>query len=241
MQLIDSSRKACAQACSLHCDSCLAFLASCKSTHNAVFGIAKAVYCTCHSVTGPNPVSVLASYSTLPANNRIDIDPGCVVRFTGSWFSCGFHLGTTIAVPAAVLPLPFAFSQLGWPTGVIALLLATCTTFYSSWLLAGLFNWNGQTYYRYRDLVKSIFGMPLNADAHKHGWHNNVDWPISYALFAALRFGKERGVKQKVTDVRHQLFPQRAPGPITFNKAHLDQQGLLVVVHSGHARCLYFA
>lgn len=76
----------------------------------------------------------------------------------GSWFSAGYHMGTTIAVPAAILPLPYAFSQLSWGPAIIALLLGTCTTYYSSWLLAGLFNWNGQTYYRYRDLVKSVFG-----------------------------------------------------------------------------------
>lgn len=73
-------------------------------------------------------------------------------------------MGTTFAVPAAILPLPYAFSQLSWGPAIIALLLGTCTTFYSSWLLAGLFNWNGQTYYRYRDLVKSIFGERLKTD-----------------------------------------------------------------------------
>lgn len=85
---------------------------------------------------------------------------------TGSWFSAGYHMGTTIAVPAAILPLPYAFSQLSWGPAIIALLLGTCTTYYSSWLLAGLFNWNGQTYYRYRDLVKSIYGKLSISDSH---------------------------------------------------------------------------
>ena len=76
----------------------------------------------------------------------------------GTWVHAGYHLGTTIAVPAAVLPLPFAFSQLTWGPGLIALLLAIGTTTYSSYILAGLFNWNGKVYYRYRDLVGSIFG-----------------------------------------------------------------------------------
>lgn len=67
-------------------------------------------------------------------------------------------MGTTIAVPAAILPLPFAFSQLGWAPAIIALLLGTVTTYYASMLLAGLFSWNGEKYYRYRDLVRSIFG-----------------------------------------------------------------------------------
>ena len=77
---------------------------------------------------------------------------------TGSWLSAGYHLGTTIAVPVAILPLPFAFSQLGWEAGIIALLLGTCTTYYASIRLASLFNWDGQTYYRYRDLAKSVYG-----------------------------------------------------------------------------------
>ena len=79
----------------------------------------------------------------------------------GTWVHAGYHLGTTIAVPAAVLPLPFAFSQLTWGPGLIALLLAIGTTTYSSYILAGLFNWNGKVYYRYRDLVRSIFGELL--------------------------------------------------------------------------------
>ena len=70
-------------------------------------------------------------------------------------------MGTTIAVPAAILPLPFAFSQLGWAPAIIALVLGTATTYYASMLLASLFSWNGEKYYRYRDLVKSIFGESL--------------------------------------------------------------------------------
>lgn len=83
---------------------------------------------------------------------------GLLLWSAGSWLSAGYHMGTTIAVPAAILPLPFAFSQLGWAPAIIALLLGTVTTYYASMLLAGLFSWNGEKYYRYRDLVKSIFG-----------------------------------------------------------------------------------
>ena len=93
------------------------------------------------------------------ASLLLDLTIGTPLLSAGSWFSAGYHMGTTIAVPAAILPLPYAFSQLSWGPAIIALLLGTCTTYYSSWLLAGLFNWNGQTYYRYRDLVKSIYGM----------------------------------------------------------------------------------
>lgn len=67
-------------------------------------------------------------------------------------------MGTTIAVPAAILPLPFAFSQVGWAPAITALLLGTVITYYASMLLASLFSWNGGTYYTYRDLVQSIFG-----------------------------------------------------------------------------------
>lgn len=91
-------------------------------------------------------------------------------------------MGTTIAVPAAILPLPFAFSQLGWAPAIIALVLGTVTTYYASMLLASLFSWNGEKYYRYRDLVKSIFGesvvLLLFATARlsqaKHAWSIDI-------------------------------------------------------------------
>lgn len=70
-------------------------------------------------------------------------------------------MGTTIAVPAAILPLPFAFSQVGWAPAIIALLLGTVITYYASMLLASLSSWNGGTYYTYKDLVQSIFGGSL--------------------------------------------------------------------------------
>ena len=66
-------------------------------------------------------------------------------------------MGTTIAVSTAILPLPFAFSQVGWAPAITALLLGTVITYYASMLFASLFSWNGGAYYMYRDLVQSIF------------------------------------------------------------------------------------
>ena len=103
----------------------------------------------------------------------------------GSWLSAGYHMGTTIAVPAAVLPLPYAFSQLSWAPGIIALLLATCTTYYSSMLLAGLYNWNGEVYYRYRDLVRSIFGessITLAAATATGKWTAHKSAPLQCSM-----------------------------------------------------------
>ena len=77
---------------------------------------------------------------------------------TGRWWHAGGHLATTIATPAAYAPLPFAVSRLGWPAGMIALIVGTMVTMYTSCLLASLHRHNGRRYTRYRDLAYSIVG-----------------------------------------------------------------------------------
>lgn len=101
----------------------------------------------------------------------------------------GYHLSTTIATPAAYAPLPFAFAALTWPGGIITLMAGIIVTLYCSYILvspplsrlllmlayetlawvdeqcnydlqAGLNEWNGVRYYRYRDLTASIYGRP---------------------------------------------------------------------------------
>jgi len=76
----------------------------------------------------------------------------------GTWYHAGYHLSTTIATPAAYAPLPFAFAALTWSGGIITLLAGLVVTFYCSCILAGLNEWNGIRYYRYRDLSASILG-----------------------------------------------------------------------------------
>ncbi|XP_076946660.1 GABA transporter 1-like [Bidens hawaiensis] len=76
----------------------------------------------------------------------------------GSWKHAAFHVATTIATPAAYAPLPFAVSSLGWPLGVISLVGATLTTWYSSFLIASLWKWDGKKHTTYRHLARSIYG-----------------------------------------------------------------------------------
>ncbi|PWA62859.1 amino acid transporter, transmembrane domain-containing protein [Artemisia annua] len=76
----------------------------------------------------------------------------------GSWKHAAFHVATTIATPAAYAPLPFAVASLGWPLGVISLVGATLTTWYSSNLIASLWKWDGKKHTTYRHLAYSIYG-----------------------------------------------------------------------------------
>nr|GEU90057.1 GABA transporter 1-like [Tanacetum cinerariifolium] len=76
----------------------------------------------------------------------------------GSWKHAAFHVATTIATPAAYAPLPFAVASLGWPLGVISLVGATLTTWYSSNLIASLWKWDGKKHTTYRHLAHSIYG-----------------------------------------------------------------------------------
>ncbi|XP_026664052.1 GABA transporter 1-like [Phoenix dactylifera] len=76
----------------------------------------------------------------------------------GTWKHAAFHVATTIATPAAYAPLPFALASLGWPLGVCSLVGGTLTTWYSSLLIASLWEWNGKKHTTYRLLAKSIYG-----------------------------------------------------------------------------------
>ncbi|KAK1420537.1 hypothetical protein QVD17_22214 [Tagetes erecta] len=76
----------------------------------------------------------------------------------GTWKHAAFHVATTIATPAAYAPLPFAIASLGWSLGVISLVLATFTTWYSSILIASLWKWDGNKHTTYRHLARSIYG-----------------------------------------------------------------------------------
>nr|XP_029119649.1 GABA transporter 1 [Elaeis guineensis] len=76
----------------------------------------------------------------------------------GTWRHAAFHVATTIATPAAYAPLPFALASLGWPLGVCCLVGGTLVTWYSSLLIASLWEWNGKKHTTYRLLAKSIYG-----------------------------------------------------------------------------------
>ncbi|KAI5057539.1 hypothetical protein GOP47_0027967 [Adiantum capillus-veneris] len=77
---------------------------------------------------------------------------------TGSWRHAAFHVATTIATPAAYAPLPFALASLGWPAGMGMLVMGTLVTWYSSILVASLWEWDGVPHTNYRELAQSIFG-----------------------------------------------------------------------------------
>nr|CAD1822503.1 unnamed protein product [Ananas comosus var. bracteatus] len=76
----------------------------------------------------------------------------------GTWRHAAFHVATTIATPAAYAPLPFALASLGWPIGVCSLVGGTLATWYSSLLIASLWEWNGKKHTTYRLLAKSLCG-----------------------------------------------------------------------------------
>ena len=76
----------------------------------------------------------------------------------GTWKHAAFHVATTIATPAAYAPLPFALASLGWSLGVTSLVSATLATWYSSFLVASLWKWDGNKHVTYRNLAQSIFG-----------------------------------------------------------------------------------
>ncbi|GAB4830486.1 hypothetical protein Ancab_020197 [Ancistrocladus abbreviatus] len=76
----------------------------------------------------------------------------------GTWKHAAFHVATTIATPAAYAPLPYALASLGWPLGVSSLVGGTLATWYSSLLIASLWEWNGKKHTTYRHLAESIFG-----------------------------------------------------------------------------------
>ncbi|KAG4995985.1 hypothetical protein JHK84_027030 [Glycine max] len=76
----------------------------------------------------------------------------------GTWKHAAFHVATTIATPAAYAPLPFALASLGWPLGVTSLVSATLVTWYSSFLIASLWKWNGEKHLTYRHLAHRFWG-----------------------------------------------------------------------------------
>lgn len=76
----------------------------------------------------------------------------------GTWVMAGYHLATTIATPAAYAYLPFAFANLGWPGGMVLLVMGIAVTWYTSILISSLHEFNGVRYVRYRDLGRAIGG-----------------------------------------------------------------------------------
>lgn len=100
--------------------------------------------------------------SRITKEKREEVDDGIKNSISngpeGSWMHAAVHVATTIATPAAYAPLPSAIASLGWPGGVASLVSGTMVTWYSSFLLASLWKWNGVQHTTYRKLAQSIFG-----------------------------------------------------------------------------------
>lgn len=76
------------------------------------------------------------------------------------WWHAAFH-STCAIVGAGVLGLPYAFSYLGWAAGLVTLITLTAISFYTSWLLAQLHEYNGARFDTYREIGESVWGKIL--------------------------------------------------------------------------------
>ncbi|BAS92950.1 lysine histidine transporter 1 [Oryza sativa Japonica Group] len=82
---------------------------------------------------------------------------------TAKWYYSAFH-NVTAMVGAGVLGLPFAMSQLGWPTGVAAIASSFAITLYTLWQLVELHEpapGGGKRFDRYHELGQAAFGRRL--------------------------------------------------------------------------------
>ncbi|KAG5125965.1 hypothetical protein JHK82_026800 [Glycine max] len=98
----------------------------------------------------------------------------------GTWKHAAFHVATTIATPAAYAPLPFALASLGWPLGVTSLVSATLVTWYSSFLIASLWKWNGEKHLTYRHLAH------IYKHYHENGTLTLQHFIIFFGIFELL-------------------------------------------------------
>ncbi|KAK9810303.1 hypothetical protein WJX72_008303 [[Myrmecia] bisecta] len=73
------------------------------------------------------------------------------------WYHITYHICAAVAsVPT--LGLPGAMAGLGWPAGMITLILGGATTCYTSFLIARLHTYGGKRHIRYRDLGDAVLG-----------------------------------------------------------------------------------
>ncbi|KAK4763535.1 hypothetical protein SAY87_012973 [Trapa incisa] len=91
-----------------------------------------------------------------------ELDAGAlfVLKSKGSWLHCGYHLTTSIVAPA-LLSLPYAFTFLGWPIGLVCLVIGALVTFYSYNLISLVLEHNaqkGHRHLRFRDMAHDILG-----------------------------------------------------------------------------------
>lgn len=78
----------------------------------------------------------------------------------GSWLHCGYHLTNSIVCPP-LLSLPYAFTFLGWETGILCLAIAALVTFYSYNSISLVLEHHAQSgrrHLRFRDMAHDILG-----------------------------------------------------------------------------------
>jgi amino acid permease len=76
------------------------------------------------------------------------------------WWHAGYHLTVSIAAPA-LLSLPFAFDGLSWGPGFVALIIATCVSFYAYTLISKVLEQaelEGHRFLRFRDVAGHVLG-----------------------------------------------------------------------------------
>ncbi|XP_028795402.1 GABA transporter 1-like [Neltuma alba] len=91
---------------------------------------------------------------------QLDAGALFVLKSRGSWLHSGYHLTTSIVGPV-LLTLPFSFTLLGWPGGVLSLTLAGLVTFYSYNLLSLVLERHAQLGHRllrFRDMATHTLG-----------------------------------------------------------------------------------
>ncbi|CAK0779930.1 hypothetical protein CVIRNUC_004892 [Coccomyxa viridis] len=95
-------------------------------------------------------------------NSRYDVEYKLPVTGdrTATWRSSAFH-NVTAMVGAGVLGLPSAMSYLGWPGGIIVLVLSWVISLYTLWQLCVLHEIDGKRFNRYHELAQHAFGRTL--------------------------------------------------------------------------------
>lgn len=93
----------------------------------------------------------------------------------GSWLHCGYHLTNSIVCPP-LLSLPYAFTFLGWETGILCLAIAALVTFYSYNSISLVLEHHaqlGHRHLRFRDMAHDIMGKFYTIIANFNSFKSN--------------------------------------------------------------------
>jgi amino acid permease len=98
----------------------------------------------------------------IQTNNRLDVEYNLPITAsrTAKWWYSAFH-NTTAIVGAGVLGLPQAISFLGWPGGMVVLVLSWVISLYTLHQLVALHEFEGKRFNRYHELGQYAFGKRL--------------------------------------------------------------------------------